>query len=71
MTDLIPTTELHHLHDAAHRRAEALRRAARDDFWRGADALLATAATRTRRAADRLAQRLRRRGAGVVDTVAC
>lgn len=70
MTDPIPTAELHRLHDEAHARAEALRRAARDDFWRGADALLATAATGARRAADRLAQRLRRREAGVGPTAA-
>lgn len=41
-------------------RAEALRRAAIDDFWRGVDAVLATAATRTRRSAERLRHRLDR-----------
>lgn len=53
-------TDLHRLHDAAHRRADALRREARDDFWRGTDALLTDLATRAVRASDRLAQRLQR-----------
>jgi hypothetical protein len=38
--------------------AEALRREAIDDFWRGSSAVLATAATRSLRAARRLAARL-------------
>lgn len=62
MHDTLSTTELHRLHDAAHRRAEALRRAARDDFWRGTDALLTGLATQAVRAADRLAHRLQRHG---------
>lgn len=49
------------LHDQARLEAEALRRAAIDDFWRGADAVLATAATQARRTAQRLAHRLQRR----------
>lgn len=57
---LSDTRLLHALHDRAHDRAEALRRAALDDFWRGADAALATAATMTRRSAQRLAYRLQR-----------
>lgn len=60
--------ELHRLHDAARREAERLRHEAIDDFWRGADALVATAATRALRGAQRLAHRLQRharlRGAG-------
>ncbi len=52
---------LNRLHDAARADAERLRREAIDDFWRGADAVLATAATGARRAAERLAYRLQRR----------
>ncbi len=48
------------LHDHALTRAEALRRAAIDDFWRGVDAVLATAATRAMRSAERLRHRLDR-----------
>lgn len=55
----LPT--LNALHDQARLEAEALRRAAIDDFWRGADAVLATAATQARRTAQRLAHRLQRR----------
>lgn len=51
------------LREEALREAEALRRAAIDDFWRGADALLSTATTSTLRSARRLAQRLQRRAA--------
>jgi hypothetical protein len=43
--------------------AEALRRAAMDDFWRGANAALATAAGSALRSARRLAHRLQRRRA--------
>jgi hypothetical protein len=49
------------IHDLAKRHAEALRREARDDVWRGADALLTDAAGRALRSAERLACRLRRR----------
>lgn len=49
------------LHDLARAEAEALRRAALDDFWRGANAALASAAGGTLRAARRLAHRLQRR----------
>ena len=47
------------LRDAAIDRAHALRSAAVADFWRGADALMADAVDHGRRAADRLAARLR------------
>jgi hypothetical protein len=47
--------------DAAIDEAYALRRTAIADFWRGADALLLDAVDHGRRAADRLAARLRRR----------
>jgi hypothetical protein len=49
------------IHDLAKRHAEALRREARDDVWRGADALLPDAGGRVLRSAERLACRLRRR----------
>ena len=42
--------------------AEALRREAYADFWRGADHLLADAALQARRSADRFLQSLRRHG---------
>jgi hypothetical protein len=54
---------LHRLHAAAHREAERLRQEAMADVWRGADALLGTAATQALRAAGRLRQRLARRAA--------
>lgn len=49
--------------DRAYEEAEALRRAALQDFWRGADAALATAAGDALRAARRLGYRLQRRRA--------
>jgi hypothetical protein len=52
--------ELHRLHDAARREAERLRREAIDDFWRGADAVVTTAATQELRGAQRLVHRLQR-----------
>lgn len=52
---------LNRLHDQARQRAQQLRHEAIADFWRGADALLDDAATRARRAAERLAYRLQRR----------
>jgi hypothetical protein len=61
MTHSHHTTDTMLLHDAARREAEALRRQAIDDFWRGSGDLLTTAATRTLRAADRLRYRLARR----------
>ncbi|MCP5286600.1 MAG: hypothetical protein H6933_17065 [Burkholderiaceae bacterium] len=64
MHDRLTTPEIHRLYDDAHARAEALRRAARDDFWRGTDALLGSAASHALRAAERLAQRLQRRQRG-------
>jgi hypothetical protein len=51
---------LHRLHDQALADAKALRREAIADFWRGADGLLASAATQTQRTAERWAQRLQR-----------
>ena len=59
-----PTTaefeRLNLLRDRAYADAEALRRAALDDFWRGADAALSGVAARALRASRRLAQRLQR-----------
>lgn len=52
---------LNALHDRAHAEAEALRRAAIADFWRGSDALLQDAAASAHRAARRLAYGLQRR----------
>lgn len=49
---------LNALHDRAHAEAEALRRAAIADFWRGSDALLQDAAASAHRAAQRLAYSL-------------
>lgn len=51
------------LRDQALAEAEALRRAALDDLWRGANAALGTAATAAQRSARRLASRLARRRA--------
>jgi F0F1-type ATP synthase membrane subunit b/b' len=48
------------IHARAQAEAEALRREAYADFWRGADHLLADAALQARRSADRLLQTLRR-----------
>lgn len=56
--------ELSPLHDLARRRAQELRREAIGDFWRGADAVLASTADAARRSARRLAQRLVRHGRG-------
>jgi hypothetical protein len=44
--------------------AESLRREAYADFWRGADDLMAGAAIRARRSADRFLQSLRRHAQG-------
>lgn len=52
---------MNELRDRAYAEAEALRRAALDDFWRGANAALATTAGGALRAARRFAQRLQRR----------
>lgn len=54
---------LNALRDQAYAEAEALRRAALDDVWRGANAALAGAATGALRAARRFAHRLQRRRA--------
>ncbi|NDY90194.1 hypothetical protein [Ideonella livida] len=47
--------------EAARQRAQTLRQAAVDDFWRGADALLDRGLCRMGRSARRLAAALRRR----------
>jgi hypothetical protein len=52
--------DLNRLHDRAHAEALALRAQAMDDFWRGADALLGSAAQRVERSARRLGQAWRR-----------
>ena len=54
---------MNELRDRAYREAEALRRAALDDFWRGANAALGTAASAALRTARRFAYRLQRRRA--------
>ena len=51
------------LRERAYAQAEALRRAAIDDLWRGANAALSTAAGEALRAARRFAHRLQRRRA--------
>lgn len=51
---------LDELRDRAYAEAEALRLAAMDDFWRGANAALAGAAGGALRAARRFAHRLQR-----------
>ena len=56
-----PNDNLARLHDLAHCRADALRREAMADFWRGADAVLVVTAGSARRSAQRLAHRLARR----------
>lgn len=55
---------LNRMHDLARCRADALRREAMDDFWRGADGLLVMGADRAGRSAQRLADRLSRRARG-------
>ncbi len=57
------TERMNRLRAQAYAEAEALRRAALDDVWRGADAALTSAASTALRAARRLAQRLQRRRA--------
>ncbi|TXC66360.1 hypothetical protein FSC37_12260 [Piscinibacter aquaticus] len=52
---------LNQRHDRARAEAEALRRAALDDFWRGANASLSTASGAALRSARRLIHRLQRR----------
>lgn len=56
--------ELSALHDLARHRAQELRREAIGDFWRGADAVLASTAEAAGRSARRLAQRLARHARG-------
>lgn len=56
-------TELNRLRDRARRDAELLRREALQDFWRGADQVMASAAESVQRSATRWAQRLARHGA--------
>lgn len=53
--------ELSALHDLARHRAQELRREAIGDFWRGADAVVASTADAVGRSARRLAHRLARR----------
>lgn len=61
MDTLHPDFErMNEIHERARVQAEALRRAAMDDFWRGANAALATAAGGALRSAWRLAYRLQR-----------
>lgn len=61
-TGHLTTEQLHRLHDRARHEAPGLRRDAIDDFWRCTDAVLSTRWRRARRAAERLAQRIRRHG---------
>lgn len=62
MNPLSPEIErLNRLHDHAHAEAEALRRAALDDLWRGANAALDTASSAALRSARRFVYRLQRR----------
>jgi hypothetical protein len=51
---------LHRLHDQALAEAQALRREAIADFWRGADGLLVSASTQAQRTAERWTRSLRR-----------
>jgi hypothetical protein len=62
MTILTPhsITEMNRLRDQAYVEAHLLRAQAIQDFWRGADHLLLSAALSAERAARRLAARLRR-----------
>ena len=53
-------SDLNRLHDQAHAEALALRAQAMDDFWRGADALLASAAGQVGRSARRFGHAWRR-----------
>jgi hypothetical protein len=55
--------ELQRIHDQAKRQAEALREAAVDDFWRGADAVLARTLAGASRSAERLRHALARKAA--------
>lgn len=59
------TAERQRLREEALIEAEALRHQAIDDFWRGANAALATGATHALRASTRLWSRLRRRRAAM------
>ncbi len=58
--DRFTTEQLQRLHDLAHREAPQLRSEAIDDFWRSTDAVLSMPWQRARRAAERLAHRIRR-----------
>jgi hypothetical protein len=51
-------TQLNDIHDLARSQADSLRHQAMDDFWRGADALLHSAAHSACRSAQLFAQRL-------------
>ncbi len=76
-TDLPDAATQVRLHDQAKAEAVRLRDEAVDDFWRGADAVLATTADSARRSAQRLACRLARRersasaAAPVAETALC
>jgi hypothetical protein len=61
--------ELSKLHDLARRRAQELRRESIGDFWRGANAVLASTADAAGRSAQRLAQSLIRHARGRVAPV--
>lgn len=64
MNLLSPEAErLNRLHDRAHADAEAERRVALDDLWRGANAALDTASAAALRSARRFVYRLQRRRA--------
>ncbi len=52
------------LHDVSRRRAQAFRREAVDDFWRGADAAFQATLSSVGRSAQRLAHRLAQHGRG-------
>jgi hypothetical protein len=63
------TADIHRLHDLALRRAHELRQEAKDDFWRGADAVLTVTADAAERSARRLAQRLSQHARGRAKTL--
>ena len=66
-----PNDDLARIHALAHCRADALRREAMADFWRGADAVLAATAGSARRSAQRLAYRLARHVRGRKASAPC
>jgi hypothetical protein len=58
---LYTRAQLNALRDQAYAEAQALRREAIDDFWRGADHLLSATALQVQRSAQRWTRRLQRR----------